>query len=227
MSPTPIRGELPQTPLDGLVRSAKDKVRDAIGRYAPYLVRHVTNFHRLEDRVLLETVILPFFRDQPELRRILFVGTEWYTKPYEKLFVDKEYWTLEIDPANSRYGSARHVIAPLKDLPAFAPANYFDAIIANGVFHSSAISSREEAEPSFEACRLCLKPGGWFMLGWNDRAEFRPYPPSESPALAAFDPAPFAPLGTAEYRTDTDYRHVFSFYRKPVPQEEQGNGGRR
>jgi SAM-dependent methyltransferase len=215
MSVDGVRAELPRTPLQAMVRRAKDSVREAIGRHAPYLVRRVTNFHRLEDRVLLETVILPFFRDQPEVRKILFVGTEWYTKPYERLFASQEYWTLEIDPANSRYGAKRHVIAPLKALTSYAPPDYFDAIIANGVFHSTAISTREEAEPSFRASLTCLRPGGWFLLGWNDHDQFRPYPPSESPTLAEFEPAIFPPFGKAEYRTDTEYRHVFSFFRKP------------
>jgi SAM-dependent methyltransferase len=194
---------------------ARNAARDFLRAHAPSLVRYISAFHLTEDRRLLETVILTHLRDNPAVKRILFIGCEWYTKPYESQFRSKEYWTLEIDPNKRGFGARRHVVDALRNLERHTPADYFDAIVCNGVFMKTAIETREEAEPSFDACWRCLRSGGWFVLGWNDTEELRPYPPSESPALAAFTRAPFPPLGASEHRTDTSYRHTYTFYRKP------------
>lgn len=189
-------------------------IRALLRRHAPVLARRLGTFHLTEDRRLLETVILAQLRDDPEVRRLLFIGCEWYTKPYERLFTSKDYWTLEIDPDKRRYGARHHVADALRNLAHHAPADYFDAVVCNGVFMRTAIETREDAEASFAACRHCLRPGGLFVLGWNDTAELRPYPPSESPELAKLKRAVFAPLATDEYATATSYRHTYTFFRK-------------
>ena len=61
------------------------------------------------DRYVLEKTILPYFAARSDCRRILFVGCEWYTKHYEKIFVNQEYWTIEIDPQLKEYGAKNHV----------------------------------------------------------------------------------------------------------------------
>lgn len=199
----------------GLLRRSKDSLREVLGRRAPRLARRLTNFHLLEDRVFMEEVILPFFRDDPATRRLLFVGTDWYTKSYEDFFRDKDYWTLEIDPTKRRFGSKRHITASLTELEAHAAPASFDAIICNGVFYTGAMDRREQAEPAFDACWRSLRPGGWFVLGWNDTPALRPYPPGESDALKAFKPAAFPPTGTAEHRTATEHAHVYNFFVRP------------
>jgi len=199
-------------PVAAYVRNG---VRDILRKRAPVLARRLSTFHLTEDRRLLETVILRSLRDDPDVKRLLFVGCEWYTKPYESLFRGTEYWTLEIDARKRRYGAARHVTDALKNLSRYVEIGYFDAIVCNGVFMKTAIETREEAEPSFENCWRCLRPGGWFILGWNDVDELRPYPPSESASLAAFEPAMFPPLGVSEFVTQTTYRHTYSFFRRP------------
>jgi SAM-dependent methyltransferase len=202
---------MPPSFYDGMKRGT----RPFLERNAPSLLRVFGSFHLTEDRRMLETVILSGLRDDPLVSRILFVGCEWYTKPYGKLFRDKEYWTLDIDPDKQRYGARRHVTDALRNLGRHVPENYFDAIVCNGVFMVTAIETREEAEPSFVACRRCLRPGGWFILGWNDTDELRPYPPSDSAALSTFTSTEFPALGAREVLTQTDYRHTFTFYRKP------------
>jgi SAM-dependent methyltransferase len=192
-------------------------IRDALRANAPGLSRYFSRFHLSQDRELLETVILPFLRDDPAVQRILFVGCEWYTKPYEPLFRTKEYWTLEIDARKRRFGARRHVTDALKNLVKHAPTAYFDAIVCNGVFMKTAIEARDEAEASFEACRRCLGPGGWFVLGWNDTEELRPFPPMESTTLGLLEPHIFPPLGVHEYLTGTTYRHTYTFFRSPRP----------
>jgi SAM-dependent methyltransferase len=197
------------------IAHAKDALRVLLQKCAPLLFRRVSAFHLTEDRKLLELVILTYLRDAPDVKRILFVGCEWYTKPYERLFRSKEYWTLEIDPRKRRYGASRHVVDALKNLELHVRACHFDAIVCNGVFMKTAIETREEAELSFDTCRRCLRSGGWFVLGWNDTDDLRPYSPSESPGLAKFERAEFPPLGVSEYLSDTSYRHTYTFYKRP------------
>lgn len=200
---------------NGMILQVRNGVRDFVRRRAPSLARRLGSFHKTEDRVLLETVILPYLAKSPEVTKVLFVGCEWYTKLYESLFVSKEYWTLEIDPDKRPFGARHHIVDSLMNLGRHVPSGYFDAIVCNGVFMKTAIETREEAEPSFAACRDALRPGGWFVLGWNDTDELRPYPPSESAVLATFKPAIFPPLQVGEHRTDTSYRHTYTFFRKP------------
>lgn len=52
------------------------------------------------DRRVLEQRVIPFIASQDGLRRVLFVGTAWYTAHYSKLLPTKEYWTM--DPVASR-----------------------------------------------------------------------------------------------------------------------------
>ncbi len=199
-------------------------VRDYLRKHSPALLRSLSNFHLTEDRKILESIILTDLRDDPQVNRILFVGCEWYTKPYEPMFRSKEYWTLDVDPEKRRYGAALHVCDTLMNLGRHFAPGYFDAIVCNGVFMKTAIETREEAEPSFEACRRCLREGGWFILGWNDVDELRPYPPSESPELGAFERSTFPPMGVKEYLTDTSIRHTYTFFRKPLSASMERGG---
>lgn len=194
---------------------ATTALRRLVQQHAPGLSRAISDFHRQPDRRLLETVILAELAGDPQIRRILFVGCDWYTQPYRRLFRGKDYWTLDIDPEKRRFGGAHHLTDRLRNLGTHAPAEHFDAIVCNGVFMRTAIETFEEAEPSFEACFTCLKPGGWFVLGWNDTEALRPYPPSESPTLQRFVPTAFPGIGAHEVLTPTEYRHTYSFYRRP------------
>lgn len=207
-----VRVQRPPT----LRRRAKVWLRDYLRKHAPLLFRKVSNFHHTEDRRILETVILAHLLDDPQVGRILFVGCEWYTKPYERMMRSKEYWTLDVDPDKRRFGATRHVCDTLANLDRHFPPGFFDAIVCNGVFMKTAIEKREEAELSFNVCRRCLREGGWFVLGWNDIDWLRPYPPSESGELAHFDLTVFPPMGVTEYLTDTAVRHTYTFFRKPA-----------
>jgi len=203
-----------------LITPLRRTVRDTLRRYSPAIASRFSSFRLTEDRMLLEKVILRHFSEEPATERLLFIGCDWYTKPYEKLFADREYWTLDIDADKRRYGARRHITDCLRNLERYVPPAYFDAIVCNGVFMRTAIETREEAEPSFAACRTALKSGGWFVLGWNDTADLRPYPPSESKELAKLTPATFLPLGSSQVVTDTSYRHTFTFFKKlPRPRE--------
>lgn len=190
-------------------------LRRMLQRRAPTLARAVTDFHLQPDRELLERIILPHLAGATDTDRVLFVGCDWYTKPYRRLFKNRSLWTLDVDPSKRCFGASAHVTDRLCNLRNHVPAGFFDAIVCNGVFMKTAIETYDEAEQSFLACFECLREGGWFVLGWNDTEELRPYPPSESAALARFSPEPFPNLGVAEILTPTEYRHTYNFFRRP------------
>lgn len=167
-----------------------------------------------EDRRLLERVVLPYLAEADAFANVLFVGCDWYTTQYERVFARKQYWTLEKDPGRRKYGAARHITDSLAQLGAHFPERHFDLIVVNGVL-GWGLDDSEEAEASLEACRSALREGGVLVLGWNDVAEKRPLRPEESRSLAQLQPWVFPPLGTARHATATTNRHTFSFYMRP------------
>lgn len=96
----------------------------------------------LPDRQLFKFTIFPYLIEKEEFHKVLFLGCEGYTKPYEFLFKDREYWTIESDPAKKVFRAKNHhIIAPLKHLNKYLTPNYFDVIIYSGVFLKGAIDS--------------------------------------------------------------------------------------
>lgn len=171
-----------------------------------------------EDRRVLETVVIPYFRERAS--RVLFVGCDWYTQHYRRLFAEQEYWTIDKDPERRRYGAERHIVGPLAELGRHA-AGPFDVVLCNGVF-GWGLDDPAEVEASFEACRAALAPGGVLVVGWNDVPAKRPFPLESSAALGRFERWAFPPFGTWRHLTATAQRHTFDFYRKPV----EGPAGR-
>jgi SAM-dependent methyltransferase len=196
-----------------------EKWRTAPQRLGHWLVGTLRSRFGLEsplntdDRRLLEGSIIPFFAASPDFERILFVGCDFYTTHYERLFGDKEYWTLDKDPGRAKYGGRRHVTASLEEAARHFAAGSLDLVLVNGVL-GWGLDLKEEAEASFAACHECLREGGVLLLGWNDTADRLPLPLEESESLALFEPFVLPPLGVARHLTQNPNRHTFSFYRK-------------
>jgi spermidine synthase len=163
------------------------------------------------DRAVLEETILPYFARHAQFQRILFIGCDWYTKGYAKLFADKEYWTLEPNSNRRKYGAVRHVQDFGQNVTRHFRPGELDVVFLNGVF-GYGLNDRQAVEESFEGIRGCLRDGGVFVFGWNDVPQNRPFPPEEITSLKRFSPFVFPPLASASHRVDTHNRHVFSFY---------------
>ena len=161
----------------------------------------------------METVILPFFRDEPTYKRVLFVGCAWYTRGYRKFFDEDMYWTLDIDPARQRFGAKKHFVDAIENIERYFEAESLDLIICNGVF-GWGLNEKTAVEKAFHGCHRCLRQGGIFLLGWNDLAEARPFPLEESKGLALFHRAPFAPMAVSRIPINNEYRHVYDFFLK-------------
>jgi len=184
--------------------------------YRTHLLRHLLRQPdplETSDRIVLERVIFRHYADAAEIRSVLFVGCDWYTRHYGRAyFRSKNYWTLDSDPRARKFGARRHLTAPLQALGAHLPPAYFDLIVCNGVF-GYGLGSRQECELAFAACHRGLRPGGHLVLGWDDIAERTPVPLEDIHSLARFHKCPFGPLGTWRFLTDTPYRHTYDFYR--------------
>lgn len=173
-------------------------------------------YMRTEARRVLETIIFPYFVKNPDYPRVLFVGCGWYTKPYNHVFAGSQYWTLDIDPERSRYGSSRHITDSLRNLDAHFDQSELDLIICTGVF-GWGLNGRDEVEASFSKCHDALRDDGVFILGWTpDR---RPFSPEEIESLRRFRPYVFPPLETSRYLTSGkfkhgEFRHAFDFFLK-------------
>jgi hypothetical protein len=88
-----------------------------------------------EDRRVLEKIILEHYRQDSDVKKVLFVGCDSYTAKYQSIYFAKDnYWTIDPDPQCRKYGAKQHVVAPLERLAAHFPPGFFNLIICNGVF---------------------------------------------------------------------------------------------
>lgn len=168
------------------------------------------------DRHVLENIIIPYFVKRNEFQKILFVGCDWYTKPYKKYFKNKDYWTIEIEPDKSKYGAKNHITDSIENLSNYIDNDYFDLIFFTGVF-GHGLNSREATEKAVNQCFQCLRQSGILVFGWNDILELTPFPViQECQSLKKFDSYFFAPLSSSQYVVPDEFRHTFVFYIKPL-----------
>jgi SAM-dependent methyltransferase len=190
--------------MESAARAARERVLSQV-----WFWRHET-----PDREVLEQVIFPALRERADVRRILFVGCDWYTRHYPRAFGDRELWTIDVDPAKARYGAERHVVDTVAKLDAYFPPANFDAVIFNGIL-GYGIDDAGEAEVTVAQCFECLRPSGLFVLGWDDEEGVQVSPDAIA-ALRRFEPVTLPPFTAPSYPTFGSVRHVFEFYARPA-----------
>jgi SAM-dependent methyltransferase len=182
-------------------------------------IKHLFGFESFlntEDRRVLEQIIFPHFLNDQSFRSILFVGCDWYTRGYNKIFeAQKNYITLDPDLGKRKYGGKQHIPDKLQKLDRYFDSGSLDLILCNGVF-GWGLNKRTDIDQAFRACFDLLRGNGVLVLGWNDIEELCPFPLHHSKSLALFKPLYFPPLKTDVYVTDTAYRHTYNFYVKPI-----------
>lgn len=171
---------------------------------------------RTADRLFLEGEIFPWIVREVKPQAVLDVGCDWYTSSYESLLGVARYDSLDLDPEKSRYASKRrkgqHHLGSLLELHRFvAPASY-ELVICNGVL-GWGVNGREEVEQAAVQMAMCLRSGGWLIVGWNDINERRPQ------GMEVFERSPwelasFGPSQGHSILTATKSRHTFCFFRK-------------
>ena len=207
---------LPQLVRDqSLPTRARNRMQSQAVKAASRIAQHFNGalFQDTPDRVVLETRILPYLQLDDSVKCILFIGCDWYTAGYARLFAHKEFWTMDPDAARANYGAPRHQVAPMHTMRSLV--RNVDALICNGVI-GWGLDDRDEAEASFAAAYDVLNPGGHLVLGFNDRPPHKPFEPEDLPSIRRLQPAVFPPLGASEYRVDHELCHVYRFYRKPL-----------
>lgn len=174
------------------------------------------------DRRVLEGQILPHYAAREDVRELLFVGTRWYTEPYEQLFARQRYVTLEIDPDAARWGSrTEHVTGSVADVAQLFAPQRFDLVVFNGVF-GWGLNERAEVERAVQGFQQVLRPSGELVVGWNDIAPRRPFPFGEVRALEGFERFPFEPLGAPVWQHPGGTRHRFEFFRRRLASRSTG-----
>lgn len=167
-----------------------------------------------EERRLLEETIIPHFAAQEALGKVLFVGCNPYTAHYSGLWPNKEYWTIDIDPKQSRFGAPdKHIVDSVERLAEHFEAGYFDLILLNGVI-GFGVNTLEGAERTVAACAAALREGGELLVGWNQSEPYNPVQADRLKALEGFRPKPFPPLGDWRFVCYGDMLHTYDFYVK-------------
>lgn len=182
-----------------------------------YLKMYLFKENKMEtpDRKVLEDIIIPYINEIVPSGKILFVGSAWYTRHYKNYFTKYEYWTLDYDKKEARFGSENHIIDSIENVANHFDKEELDVIICNGIL-GWGLNDIENAEKAFMGCSALLKPGGYLLIGWNDEPEHKLCDPGELKALSGFSSYVMKPLGTDRYRVDDDIGigHVFDFFRK-------------
>ena len=170
-------------------------------------------YYPSEDRRILECVIIPFYQLSPTHQAIVFVGTDWYTHGYTRMFSRKNYTTIDPNPEQARYGAEQHIIDDVGNIERYMQPGELDVVFLNGVI-GWGLNAQDEAETAFAACHRCLRKGGHLVVGWNDLPEHLPFPIEAVDSLGKFRPVVFPPLGTSEHLVENEWRHTFSFFCK-------------
>ena len=167
-----------------------------------------------EDRRVLEQVIFPYYLSLPDIHSVLFVGCDWYTKHYAKVFFQHhDYWTIDNSVTSRRFGASQHIVDSLEYLDLHVPTQHFDLIICNGVF-GFGLNERQQCERAIANCYSRLRANGHFLFGWTDVPARVPIPLGSIHVLERFQRFAFPAFGTWRYVTQTPYRHTYDFYRK-------------
>jgi hypothetical protein len=86
-----------------------------------------------EDRRILEKLILTYFAEEDTINHILFIGCEYYTWHYKKIFSRKDYWTIDPLAEKARFGAKNHIIGYLDEIDKYFERGSLDLIIFNRV----------------------------------------------------------------------------------------------
>lgn len=199
-----LKGFRSRSPAD-LKFFVKVLLRNAVGLPNPIVT---------PDRQTLEQLILPAYARRADIRTVLFVGCDWYTRHYEKMFNGKTYWTIDPDRWKRQFGAPHHHVIGMEKIDEhFAPGS-LDLIVCNGVF-GWGLNERADVERAFAGSFSRLREGGHLLVGWNDVPERRPLSLDSVTSLARFTRPPFPALGVSHHLATPDTRHTFDFYAKP------------
>ncbi len=100
-------------------------------------------------------------------KRMLFVGTQAYNRPFYRQCQGLKVFSIDPDPDNARYGAPEgHHIGLVQDIARLAPGETFDVIIFNGII-GFGVNDVPSALDALKAMAGAAAPDALLMIGWN------------------------------------------------------------
>lgn len=181
------------------------------------IVKEFADYERdkYEDRNVLEEIIFPYILAAYEPQKIFDIGREDYQSFYNEFFAGRELWSLDFDPKRKKYGAKgkKHITDDAANVKAHFENGYFDFILMNGVF-GWGLNDPKKIEQAISGIHDILKPGGVFIMGWNDTKDLTPVPLNEIKALKKFIPLPFPELDNSVQFKCINGEHTYNFFVK-------------
>lgn len=161
---------------------------------------YLERFANIPDRKILNDLLLPGLADKDSISSILDIGCEWYNLHHQRAFSKHDYTTIDIEEDRKAFGAKTHVTGSVLELDQHFGKGQFDLVIANGII-GHGVTKKEDVETMAQQLSHAVKPGGFVLIGWNDRGNGTPETtPEEALTAAGFSPSklPFFP----------DHRHL-------------------
>jgi len=162
------------------------------------------------DRDILEGIIFPYLVESDEYKKIVFIGTAYYTKGYCKIFKNKVFYTLEYDRKQAVFGCKLHIIDSFTEISSHFKESEVDVVICNGVY-GYGLNNEQDVNRAFQSTYKVLRKGGVFIFGWSNCKEHSPYDVENTQALKLFQNFYFKPLKTDRYESHTNLNVTFRF----------------
>jgi SAM-dependent methyltransferase len=191
----------------------KQNSQDKYDKLADKIIKKYADYEReeFEDRNVLERKIFPWVLAELEPETILDIGREEYQKFYNHFFTERELWSMDFDPKRKKWGAKNHITGDAVDVSELFKEKYFDVVFMNGVF-GWGLNEPAKIEKCFAAIYKILKPGGFFVLGYNDW-DALPMKVEDIKNLKKLKPFVFPPLNSEKFKC-INGEHTYRFYKK-------------
>ena len=171
-------------------------------------------FADIPDRKVLHDVILPGLAAKSSVKSLLDIGCEWYNLHHQRVFSKQEYTTIDIEDDRKSFGARQHVTGSVLELDKYFETDKFDLLIANGIIGHGVTKKTDVVEMAKQIAHV-IKPGGYVLIGWNDRGNGLPeISPDQVIQEAGFIPSELPGLSTSKYLAYEESQHWFELYQK-------------
>ncbi|MCD0499398.1 MULTISPECIES: methyltransferase domain-containing protein [Achromobacter] len=195
-------------------------LKRALFKLSPRFAERLNIDFRLHapNRVFLEESVFGYLNDSAAASsddsKTLFVGIDKHNWHYPRL-LNSEFHSLDIEERKAVYGQpGRHWTGSATEMADHYGDDVFDVVVANGLL-GFGVNTEPDFRRLLEQCKKVLKPGGLFVIGYNDRPDRAPFPvlPVLREFFELFEP-PIAGVDGHVHRVDDGFQHVFVFLRK-------------
>lgn len=173
------------------------------------------------DRRLLQEKIMPWYASRSEVKTVIDIGVEWYNASYYRYFPEADFYTIDFLPEMAKHGrDGFHHTMSVTDLRDQFEEDSVDLILCNGPI-GWGLNTREDILKAMEEMARALRPGGYLVVGWNDREENRPgILPNEAAEIAGFVPHVLPSVGESSLLANEKTSHRYEFYQVATKSSE-------